>query len=94
MTLTRLSIAKRSFSKLVPLLLIIAIDKTFQSAKTQKDFAQFEFEICLAGIGSAKDHCCVQKCSEKTHRFLKSVRKTKIDISSSHPICSDQKGMD
>ena len=99
MTLSRLSIAKRSFSKLVPLLLIIAIDKTFQSAKTQTDFAQLEFEICLNSwnrvcIFAKKNYCFVQKCSEKTHRFLKSVRKTKIDISSSHPICSVQKGVD
>ena len=54
------------------MLLIIAIDKTFQSAKTQKDFAQFEFEICLAGIGYAflqQRTIVVQKCLEKTHRL-------------------------
>ena len=74
MTLTRLSIAK-----FVPLLLIIAIDKTFQSAKTQKDFAQFECEICLAGIGYAflqQRTIVVQKCLEKTHRLVFFLQKS------------------
>ena len=76
--------------------MIIAIDKIFQAAKTQKDFAQFELEICLAGIGCAflqQRTIVVCKYAQKrlidwifckrVHKivlFQKSVRKPKIYI--------------